>query len=127
MQWYEKDPERFELERYVVRQHHLRTKWVILEGRMRLRAKYRGRRDTYLTEVLYPPRYPHDKPRGFVLRPKLRASPHQLGPNEPCLEHGQWSPATTGAVWLNWFVEWLRAYEMYLDTGKWPDPDEVTY
>ena len=120
MSWYIRDPGRFELEKRLLRQFHPDVKLVKKKGLLRIHKHVRGSKATYVGELIYPKRFPYSEIEPYLLSPKIRRSPHEFSDGQLCLHHSEdVGPETTGKVFCDWFVQWVRHYEKWLRTGHW--------
>ncbi|MEM2145576.1 MAG: hypothetical protein QW279_09460 [Candidatus Jordarchaeaceae archaeon] len=132
MQWYEKDPQRLNLEILVVKERYPqfqlrrlsdgRLSWYGCLQTARMADTY-GKR--YNVLIVYPPSFPSEPPLSYVEGISGKEStPHQFGDGSLCLfypdDPKQWSPKSTAVVVITWTAGWLHAYEVWRKTGVWP-------
>lgn len=80
----------------------------------------------YHVAVQYPSAFPLGEPVVFVLSHKLKASPHQFPDGSLCLGHA-FARETSALTTAAWSAAWLSAYEVYLETGSWPEFHPVSH
>jgi hypothetical protein len=86
-----------------------------------------GRR--YTLAVTYPPGFPHERPKAFVVQPQIGVGPHVLADGSLCLFDDPWAVdlKCTALVVRNRAATWLLAYEVWQRTGgEWQAPDHST-
>ncbi len=77
----------------------------------------------YRLKVVYPDRFPHERPKAFVVSPDVKGAPHRWGDGSLCLfGSGPTGVKTTALVVRNRAVTWFLAYEFWKATGKWMAP-----
>ena len=128
MNWYERNGGgRLAVEAELLRRHYPSAKLVLQGGLMRVRMNIRGRLAVYRLEVVYPDRFPNAQPKAYIRQPELSASTPHLYPDESlCLHHGnEVGNQTSAMVIITWSVLYVRAYERWKTTGRWPRPSEL--
>lgn len=73
--------------------------------------------------TMYFPNYPHQMPRVFVNKPKLRRnSPHRYPDGNLCYLHpSMWNPGAHDISFvLARTAKWLNKYEVWRHKGRWP-------
>lgn len=88
------------------------------------RLKSEGGR-SYLLTIEYPPRFPHERPKAFIVNPPIKSAPHMLSDGSLCLFDDPWAtdPKCTALVVRNRAVTWMLAYEAWqLTGGEWHAP-----
>ena len=123
MAWFERDGQRLGMERQLLAWSYPEARMVLRDGRISVFLRIVGRRRRYVIRIDYPRCFPHEPPAAFPLEPPIAGTPHQYGGNRLCLHSASdVGPQTTGKVICDWCVDWIRAYETWLDSGKtrWP-------
>jgi hypothetical protein len=122
MSWHERDPVRFALEAALLGHHYAGIQLVKQEGLWRIRMAVASPTSTYLLELIYPPRFPLAPVQAFMTSPDIRGAPHVIGDNLLCMYHKEdIGPETTGKVYTDWAVEWIKRYEKWRQTKVWDD------
>ncbi len=122
--WYEGNPDRFLLERGLLKRFYPRARLVLRRGTISAFLRIAGRRRRgYVVRIDYPPNFPSKEPAAFPVEPRITGTPHQYTKGRLCL-HGpsEVGPQTTGKVIADWCVDWIRDYEAWLASGRrrWP-------
>jgi ubiquitin-protein ligase len=120
--WFERLPERFRLEVKLIKQFYPNSKVTQNNRRIEVYLKFRWGRKLYNLLMYYPNRFPYEQPEVIILSPKLFPAPHMFRDGRLCL----WGvddvgPQTSGKVILDWACGWIRSYEEYRSTNKWPE------
>lgn len=76
---------------------------------------------SFRIRVSYPPKYPYDEPRVFVVDPELRDNAPHVYPEGHICVHPQWDPhrglaassVALAAGWLLLYVHWLKTGERF--------------
>ncbi len=123
MKWYKSNPQRFEIEKKLLAQHHPGVKIVIKGSKMSVFKGFATSRDSYLIEGVFPSQYPYSPMKVFIREPRLKKSPpHQYGRGQLCLYGtSDVRPETTAKVYLDWSEQWIRNYERWLEGKPWPN------
>jgi hypothetical protein len=122
MSWDIRYPERFGLEKLLLGRSYPNVKLVKKNGRWRIYITVRTRRNVYVGELIYPEGFPWAHIEPWLLHPKVGNCPHRFSNGMLCFyEPGDVGPETTGKVFCDWFVEWVRHYEHWLETGNWDE------
>lgn len=125
MEWYERDKERFLLEIKLLKRHYPNAKTGIKSNSFLVYKKFLGKFNDYLIKMIYPYNFPYSPPRAYVINPRIEKSPHQFTNAEPCLyDTNEVGPQTTGKVICDWAARWIKAYEVWLASGKVNFPEE---
>ena len=81
----------------------------------------------YLVLVAYHPSFPDAAPEVAITDPELpEETPHVIGSRQPCLyyrgryDNGYDPARTTAATLVGWTALWIHAFEIWVETGKWP-------
>ncbi|MGC9454942.1 MAG: hypothetical protein ACP5HU_08750 [Phycisphaerae bacterium] len=122
MAWDKKRPERFALEKRLLGQFHPGVKLIKKGGKWRIIKRYQGRKGTYEAELVYPRNFPYGQVKAYLIRPRAkRSAPHYFANSRwLCLnEPEDVGVETTGKVYVDWFVKWVKKYERWLETGRW--------
>lgn len=121
-QWYERDPERWALERRLLRQTYPGVKLVKKEGVMHVLIALGGNQAHYYCELIYPKQFPFEPMDVFIRNPVVKSQFHQFRDGQPCLLHSDdIGVNTTAVVYISWLREWLKRFEESLVTGMWRD------
>ena len=77
----------------------------------------------YRLKIVYPERFPYERPKAFVVSPEVSGAPHRWGDDSLCLfGAGPTDIKTTALVVRNRAVTWFLAYEFWKVTGEWMAP-----
>lgn len=128
MEWYEKIKERFILEIELLRKYHPRARVVISNHILYIFKEVRGKRARYLIKIKYPEDFPYSPPSAYPVKPRIKGTPHQYGDGELCLHAlNEVSPKTSGKIICDWVDLWIKAYEVWITSGKryWPKQKET--
>lgn len=124
MEWFKKDKARYLIETKNLKRHYPapQTRMVINNGKVLIFHKVKGRFNQYTIRVVYPRNFPYSKKwQVAVVKPKFRGAPHQFESGGLCLfKEGEVGPQTSGKQIVDWAREWVKAYEIWKDTGKFP-------
>ncbi len=80
----------------------------------------------YRLAITYPPGFPHERPKAFIVEPRIESGPHLLADGSLCLFDDPWTsdPRCTALVVRNRTATWILAYEIWQRTGgEWHAPD----
>lgn len=126
--WFERDGGgRLAVEMDLLRRHYPQAVAVLKDGLMRVRMNVQGRKATYCLELVFPRRFPNEVPQVFMRSPKLPGStPHYFSDDSLCLYH--WPEVgmqTSAKILLDWSVMYVKAFELWQDTRRWPNPSEI--
>lgn len=123
MEWFQKDEARFFVEMRLLEKHHPDARVIIHKGVVMVFKKFRGGRGTYLVRIVYPRNFPKRVSDAYVVKPELKYAMHRYSDGRLCLHATEEvGPQTSGKVICDWSVEWLKAYEKWLDSDMecWP-------
>jgi hypothetical protein len=79
----------------------------------------------YTLVIDYPPQFPYERPKAFIVEPPVRSGPHMLADGSLCLFDNPWATDAkcTALVVRNRAVAWMLAYEAWQATGgEWHAP-----
>ncbi|MFA5033796.1 MAG: hypothetical protein WC614_12365 [bacterium] len=131
MEWYERDKERFLLEVKLIKRHYPNAKTGISNNTVVVYKKFLGKFNNYFVKIVYPHNFPYTPPDVNILSPHIEISPHQFPNREknengkPCLyDSAEVGHQTTGKVICDWSVRWLKAYEVWLASGRRNFPEK---
>ena len=126
MEWYEKNKERFLIEKKLFRRHYPQAIIIINNKRVIVFKKVLGKKHSYLIKIVYPRDFPNSQPRAYIVKPHIKKVHHQFSDSELCLyDSREVGPQTSGKVICDWCVRWIKAYEVWLSSGKWPKPKDT--
>jgi hypothetical protein len=118
MTWFDKDPERLQVEAVTLGQRFPEAQIVIKDGRASIFYALPLYDAVYGIEVQYQPDHPFTPPRGFVREPRLRWTGHTFFGGEVCAYGAkEVSSRTSGHLVLEWVVLFLMAYEVWTRRG----------
>jgi len=84
---------------------------------------------SYTLAITYPAAFPHERPKAFIVKPRITSGPHLLADGSLCLFDDPWAVdlKCTALVIRNRAVTWMLAYEVWQRTGgEWLAPDHGT-
>ena len=120
MKWYKKNPERLEVEIRLIKTHHQGARIFQERGRIAVFSKFHGRKSHYLAKLIYPDDFPWEQPKVWIIEPRIRKAPHRWRDRSICLHGEQDGPRISGRIVLDRTNQWIKAYEEWCDTSKWP-------
>jgi len=132
LQWYEKNPERLDLEILAVKKHYPQFRLRRLSygslswhGYLQTASMADTYGKGYDVLIVYPSSFPSEPPLSYVSGISGKEiTPHQFKDGSLCLfypgDPKQWSPKSTAVVVITWTAGWLHAYEVWKKTGSWP-------
>lgn len=96
---------------------------------VKIRMKDKGEKPSpvYTLKISYYGNFPHDEPEVRVPEINVRETPHRYTDTRLCLtDHSGsrtgWDPSSSTAATVGlWSVEWLRAWKVWKQTGRWPE------
>ena len=127
MAWYEYRPQRLDSEIKLLKKYYSgpTTKYFIENGLFIIVHKVKGRFHTYIAKSVYPDNFPYEQIDTYIKKPRIRnlgETIHMFCNKNLCLARPeQIGPQTSGKIIIDWLRDWIRGYEIYLDTGKFPD------
>jgi hypothetical protein len=125
MKWYERNPQRFEAEINLIKQNHPGARIFIQRGKVTIYLKVTENKNRYLAEIVYPEDFPYKQPRACIIKPQLpnlHEKIHRFRDGSLCLARPeQMGPQTSGKVICDWVKGWVKAYEVWLRTGRFPN------
>jgi hypothetical protein len=79
----------------------------------------------YTLAIVYPPQFPYERPKAFIVEPAIPSAPHRLGDGSLCLFDNPWATDTkcTALVVRNRAVTWMLVFEAWRKTGDWKVPE----
>ena len=126
-EWYEQDPGRLAVEKHLMMRHYPQSVLVKLGGLIRSCINIEGEFACYRLEVVLPKRFPCNQPKAFIRAPNLKSGClHRFPDGSLCLYHGSEAGRQTSVkVITDWSVMYVAAYEKWVKTGRWPEPEQV--
>lgn len=127
MKWYEVNPIRFELEKKLLAVHHPGCKLVKESGEYRVELQVKTNIRTYHVTGVFPNRYPNAPMTVHIPQSQIDDyPPHYFDENgELCLYGcGNVGSETTAKVYIDWAKQWIKCYESWQRTRRWPVNNE---
>ena len=126
MQWYELNPERFAVEKLLLAQHHKGARIIIEKGKIRVEKPYHTRKACYNIRANFSKEHPYSPMIVHVTEPRIKGSPpHYFVGGRLCLHaSNNVGPETTAKVYLDWAQQWIDYYEVWCETGIWPETNQ---
>lgn len=129
MRWFENNPQRFDYELALLKKYYASpaTRCFIERGSLKMKIMHQiiGRKYIYLARIVYPDGFPYDQIDTFIDKPRipnLGDTIHMFNNRSLCLARPeQIGPQISGKIIIDWLRDWICGYEIYLDTGKFPD------
>jgi len=122
MKWHKENPDRLKSEVALIRGFYPQTRIIIKKGRLTAYLWVHGMKARYQLKIIYPDEFPYDEPLAYVIEPKINDAPHTWWCDGHLSIHGDAEPpCVSGKIIMDWAVIWIRVYENWLDTGKWPE------
>lgn len=128
MEWYERNKERFLLEVKLLKKYHPGARPVISNRTLYIFKKIIGKKSRYLIQIEYPKDFPYSPPRAHPIKPIIKGPHHQYIDGELCLyPPDEVGPQTSGKIICDWVELWIKAYEVWIASGKrdFPVPKDV--
>lgn len=128
--WYEKWPKRLELENFLMEKYFPKLQLKKLDdGRLVWEGElYSNNGISYRVSIVYPPEYPQQSPRAYPISDYSDGtkSPFQIMKDgSMCLSYPKFDSATITAVHVASSASlWIRAFEVFINTGNFPELDE---
>ena len=122
--WFERDPERLAVEAHLM-QTHTRASLFNEAGTLfwleDIESASGGR---YRARFVYPERFPFERPRAFIIHPRVTSAPHRFSDGSLCLFDNPClcDVKITALVVRNRTVIWILAYEIWQRTQVWMPP-----
>jgi hypothetical protein len=120
------DPARLRQEVEIMEEGSRATLLQANDGSVYWAERIRGESgQAYTLTVEYPNRFPHERPKAFIVDPPLTKAPHMFSDGSLCLfdDPGEVDIKCTALVVRNRAVTWLLAYEAWkLTGGEWHAP-----
>ena len=120
MTWYEEKPKRLLTEIMLVKKYYPSARICRVKGSVAILLRVQGRKNEYSLRVEYPKDFPYSEPKAFIDQPRLKNIPHRWSDNSLCIEGDVNPPETSGKIIMDWSINWIRIFESWCDTGKWP-------
>jgi hypothetical protein len=120
---YESNPTRFALERKLLAQYHPGCKLIKQNDLFSVQFQVQTHKRTYLLKGVFPNTYPNSPMVVKIVKPAITDyPPHFFGSNGGLCIYGSnnYGPETTAKVYIDWAKQWIKCYENWQETGKWP-------
>lgn len=125
MKWFEENKERFQIELTLLRRNYPNARIVIDNGEVIIFKKVLGKFQNYLIKITYPESFPYSSPSAYPVTPKIHGAPHQYSDGKLCLHNSsEVGCQTSGKIVCDWVVRWIKAYEVWLASGKRNFPEK---
>ena len=121
MKWYEAKIDRFLKERMIIKEFYPTAKMDIKNGHLIALLTVQARKDSYLLEIVYPTGFPYEEPKAYIRKPRIRNAKHRWKDGSLCVEGKAEPPILSGKIVIDWSINWIKAYEDWLDGIPWPD------
>jgi len=121
MKWYEEKPRRLEKEVSLIRKIYPYARISIVKGYLVVKLRVVGRKTRYLLRVVYPRDFPYEEPKAYIDQPQIEYAKHRWNDGSLCIEGDAEPPALSGKIVMDWAINWIRAFEHWLDTDNWPE------
>jgi hypothetical protein len=122
MKWYESKTNRFLKERLTMKRFYPAAEMDIKNGYLIASLIIQARKGSYLLEVVYPSEFPYEEPKAFVKKPRIKNALHRWPDDGSlCVEGDAEPPNLSGKIIVDWSINWIKAYENWLDGIRWPD------
>jgi hypothetical protein len=122
MKWYEVNPTRFEFEKMLLRQHHPGCKLIKEYGQFSVHVQVRTYKRCYHLKGIFPDSFPNSPMTVQIESPKIKdGPPHYFTDGGLCIYGSRnYGPETTAKVYIDWAKQWIKCYENWQETGRWP-------
>jgi len=122
MKWYEEKPNRLKAEAMAIKEIYPMAKIQEKKGRLVASLIVQGRKAKYLLRVVYPKDFPYEEPKAYIDKPKIEHAEHRwIDDKSLCIEGNVEPPNLSGKIIIDWSINWIKAFENWLDTGYWPN------
>lgn len=119
MTWDERDPQRLIAECQLLKHFYPNARIFKQNKQISILLYVVGQRCCYLAKIDYPKNFPHSPPAAFPVDPVIEGTPHQFPGKRLCLHsNSEVGPQTTGKVICDWTVDWFKAYEGWIFSGR---------
>lgn len=121
MKWFKKIPQRLEVEVELIRKYYPGARVFLERSKLTVFFKFRKRNGYYLAKLVYPDDFPWQQPKVWIIDPTIKKSPHQWRDKSLCIHGENDDSQISGKIVLDRAGQWIKAYETWHDTGRWPE------
>jgi ubiquitin-protein ligase len=124
MVWFETNQKRFNDEMKILKRLYPKARIFIQDRQLTIYLKILGRVHEYMARIVYPNDFPYNPPKAYIIKPelpKLHQQIHRYSDGSLCLaKPNEIDTQITGKIICDWVRDWVRSYEIWLNTGKFP-------